>query len=128
MYVDSSALVKLVVHEAETVALEAFLGDDAELVSCLIARTEVVRAVKEHGTAAVRRARAVLDAIDVIDVDETLVDAAAQFEPPVIRSLDALHLAAADAVRDELDAIVTYDLRMADAARSNGIRIVAPGT
>jgi uncharacterized protein len=127
VYLDSSALVKLVVAESESDALAAHLRRRPTRVSCALARVEVVRAVRPHGDAAVVRARQVLDRIALARLDETLLDAAADFEGAGLRSLDAIHLAAARSLGDDLGALVTYDRRMADAAKVAGLRVVAPG-
>ena len=73
------------------------------------------------------RARAVLDSIVLLSLPAAMFERAADLDPETLRSLDALHLAAALDLGDELDGIVTYDDRLAAAARSRGIRIVAPG-
>lgn len=125
VYLDSSALVKLVVLEPESRALRGYLRRERERVSCALARTEVLRAVRPVGATALERARRVLRGIHLIRLDETLLDAAGIIEPAV-RSLDAIHLAAAQLVAPTLTAVVTYDRRMADAAASLGFRVEAP--
>jgi predicted nucleic acid-binding protein len=71
-------------------------------------------------------ARALLDEIDIAELDAELLDAAAELEGP-LRSLDAIHVAAAAELGDELEALVTYDARMAAAARASGLAVLAPG-
>ncbi|MGH3424643.1 MAG: type II toxin-antitoxin system VapC family toxin [Nocardioidaceae bacterium] len=128
MYLDSSALVKLVQREAESDALRRYLrrhrGD--ERVSCALARVEVVRAVLSGGMEAVARARLQLGRLYQVPLDRNLLDEAAVLDSSVLRSLDALHLAAAGRVRDELRAVVTYDVRMRAAAEALGLAVVAP--
>lgn len=116
VYLDSSALVKLVIAEPESPALRRYLGAQPERASCALARVEVLRAVREHGPAATMRARRLLHRLHLVQIDEELLDAAAALDPRVLRSLDAIHLAAALVFGDDLTAIVTYDRRMADAA------------
>lgn len=123
-YLDASALVKLVIRERESVPLERWLGE-ADLVSCTLARTEVVRAVAPEGASARARARRLIDRIELIQLDDELLDHAGELEPP-LRSLDAIHLAAALELGDELEAVVTYDARMSSAARELGLEVVAP--
>ena len=125
-YLDSSALVKLVAVERESAALLRFLRRHPVRVSCALARTEVVRAVRHLGPDAVTRAREVVRRVDLIAVDDALLDAAAVLDPRVVRSLDAIHLAAASTVSAHLAALVTYDERMATAARLLGLAITAP--
>jgi predicted nucleic acid-binding protein len=126
VYLDSSALVKLVVREAESEALIRHLGDRPNRASCALARVEVVRAVKAQGQAATARARQLLDRISLLFLDEVLLDQAAALDGAILRSLDAIHIAAARALGDDLGELVTYDRRMADAAQRLGIAVVAP--
>lgn len=126
VYLDSSALVKLVVREPESRALRAYLRRDPERLSCGLARTEVLRAVRPLGPLAIETARRLLRAIDLVSLDEALLDAAGVLEPLGLRSLDAIHLAAAQLVAPALAAVVTYDRRMAAAAASLGFPVVAP--
>ena len=126
VYLDSSALVKLVVREPESRALRAYLRREPQRLSCGLVRTEVLRAVRPLGPAAVETARRLLRNIDLIRLDETLLDAAGTLEPLNLRSLDAIHLAAAQLVAPVLHAVVTYDRRMADAAASLGFPVASP--
>ena len=124
-YLDASALVKLVIREPDSSALDAWLGPREAIVSCALSRTEVTRATAPSGLAARTRARRLLDEIELIQLDDELLDLAGELEPP-LRSLDAIHLAAALELGDELEALVTYDVRMARGAESLGLRVVAP--
>src|SRR2546425_12046328 len=126
LYLDSSALVKTVVAEPETAALRRLLRRHPLRVSCALARTEVVRAVRHLGPRATARARQVLQRIDLVRLDDALLDAAGALDMGVLRSLDAIHLAAALTVAAQLEAVVTYDARMAAAARLLGLRVAAP--
>jgi uncharacterized protein len=126
VYLDSSALVKLVVREAETAALRRHLGPRPVRVSCALARVEVVRAVRRHGRAAVTRARQVLARTRLLPLDDALLDKAAALDARVLRNLDAVHLAAAVELGDALDTLVTYDVRMAGAAAAVGLTVAQP--
>jgi len=126
VYLDSSALVKLVVAEPESRALRGYLRREQERVSCALARTEILRAVRPAGATALERARRLLRRVHLIRLDDALLDAAGMLEPTAIRSLDAIHLAAAQLVAPTLTAVVTYDRRMADAAASLGFAVEAP--
>ncbi|MFN8545496.1 MAG: type II toxin-antitoxin system VapC family toxin [Candidatus Binatia bacterium] len=126
VYLDASALVKLVVLEPESRALRAYLRREPERVSCGVARTEVLRAVRPLGPAAVETARRLLRSVNLIRLDDTLLDAAGILEPLALRSLDAIHLAAAELVAPALRAVVTYDRRMAAAAAALGFPVAAP--
>lgn len=126
VYLDSSALVKLVVRESESPALRRFLRGEATRVSCALARTEVLRAVRAQGQAGIERARRLLRRVHLIRLDDAVLDAAGLLDPGIVRSLDAVHLAAAQQVAPELTALVTYDRRMASAAALLGFRVEAP--
>lgn len=125
-YVDSSALVKLAVLEAESAALRAYLYRRRPLVSSALARTEVGRALAPLGPEAVRRGREVLAGVDLVKVSDRLLEVAATLPPTQLRSLDAIHLATADQLGAALGPVVTYDGRMASAARALGWTVAAP--
>ena len=126
VYLDSSALVKLVIAEPESPALRRYLGGEPERASCALARVEVLRAVRGHGSAALTRARRLLQRLNLVQIDEELLDAAAALDPRVLRSLDAIHLAAAHLFAGELTALVTYDRRMTAAAALVDLTVAAP--
>src|SRR5215472_6136074 len=94
-YLDSSAIVKLVVREPESTALRAYLRGRRPLVSSALARTEVARAVLGLGPAVARRAQEVLDRIELVRVNDRVLMAAGNLLPMDVRSLDAIHLATA---------------------------------
>jgi predicted nucleic acid-binding protein len=126
VYLDSSALVKLVVRERESRALRRYLRQYGRRVSCALARVEVARAVRPQGAAAVARAAGLLQRLDLIALDDPLLDAAAALEGTSLRSLDAIHLAAASLIGGELESVVTYDVRMGAAATGLGFRVASP--
>lgn len=125
-YLDSSAIVKLVVREPESAALRRWLRRKRPLVSSALARTEVLRALLPAGEEALNRGRAVLRSLNLLRVNDRVLDAAGLLPPFALRSLDAIHLATARELGDELGSLVTYDDRMAAAARALGHRITAP--
>ena len=130
LYLDSSALVKLVQRESESDALRRFLRRHRadQFVTSALARVEVVRAVLIGGPAALAHARRQLSRLDHILVSTEVLDRAATLAPNVqLRSLDAIHLAAAQVVGADLRAVVTYDRRMADAAQDLGLAVETPG-
>jgi predicted nucleic acid-binding protein len=127
-YVDTSALVKLVVDEPETAALRRWLRrTDREPVSSDVTRTELLRAVRRGAPDRVELAREVLDSVTLVEVTTAICELAGRLDPAILRSLDAIHLAAAIDLGDDLEAVVVYDERLADAARANGLIVVAPG-
>lgn len=129
LYLDSSALVKLVQVEAESAPLRAFLrqhGSDGRVTSAL-ARVEVVRAVSGGGPEAMAQAWRQLARVDQITLDRGLLDDAATLAPGTkLRSLDAIHLASARLIGADLRALVTYDHRMSEAASAVGMSVAAP--
>ncbi len=124
-YLDSSALLKLVVVEPESRALRRFLRDHPRRVSCTLARAEVPRAVARHGAEALSRAKALLARTDLLRIDDVLLDTAATLGPARLCTLDAIHLAAARSL-GEPAVLVTYDVRMVDAARDLELEILSP--
>ena len=127
LYLDSSAFVKLAVEEAESRAMRAFLAEhEARRVSSALLRVESLRAVRFLGPEALAMTREALRRVDLIGIDDRILDAAGILEPQVLRTLDAIHLATALAVGDDLEAIVTYDERMAEAARLVGLSTATP--
>ncbi len=128
VYLDSSALVKLVVAEPESTALMDRLREWPGRMSSALALAEVPRALRRAGFGAAvhRRAREVLGRIALVDVDRRVLAAAAALEPSPLRTLDAIHLATALTVREELAAVVTYDRRLRAAAERAHLEVVAP--
>lgn len=125
-YLDSSALVKLAVHEPESPALRRYLRRRRPLISSALARTEVSRVLLPLGPEALRRGQDVLARVDLARVNDRVLSAAGRLLPADIRSLDAIHLATAQELENDLTGIVTYDDRMAAAARALGLRVSAP--
>lgn len=126
-YVDTSALVKLVVAGPETIALREWLvAVDSELVASDLVRTELMRAVRRVVPERAVQAREVLRAVTILEVTAVMFTEAGRLDPPSLRSLDAIHLAAAFDLGDDLEGLVTYDERMAEAARANGVAVFAP--
>ncbi len=127
LYLDSSAFVKLVVQEAGSVVVRTFLASrDARRVSSSLLRTQSLSAVRHLEPNALVTVREGLRRVDLIAIDDRILDAAGSLEPEVLRTLDAIHLATAMAIGDDLEAIVTYDERMVDAARLLGLSTATP--
>src|SRR6266540_3758872 len=104
LYLDSSAIVKLVVPEPETGALVQTLRSDPEMVSSVLAWVEVLRAVLRSG----------------------VMRTASTLKPHEIRTLDAIHLATALSLAPALAGLITYDARLASAARAAGLTVQVP--
>jgi uncharacterized protein len=125
-YLDSSAIVKLVVREPESTALRRYLRGKRPLVTSALARTEVARALLPFGREAVERGDDVLSRLDLVRVNDRVLIAAGALSPPELRSLDAIHLGTAQQLGSDLLRICTYDDRMALAAKDLGWTVVAP--
>lgn len=127
-YLDSSALTKLLIPEVESSALEAEILDKDGLVSSRLSTAECGRALRRAG----RQAEGdvvdgVFGAFFLIDVSTDVLAGAARLEPPRLRALDAVHVSTALSLADPSLTFITYDLRMADAARAHGLTVVQPG-
>jgi predicted nucleic acid-binding protein len=125
-YLDSSAIVKLAVRERESDALRRHLRRRRPLVSSALARAEVLRALLPGGESALVAGRRVLASLNLVRVNDRVLDLAGSILPIELRSLDAIHLATAERLGSELGSFVTYDERMAAAARQLGHRVSAP--
>ncbi|MGH2668091.1 MAG: type II toxin-antitoxin system VapC family toxin [bacterium] len=125
-YLDSSAIVKLVIREPESAALRRYLQRRRPIVSSALARTEVARALLPLGPAAVERGRDVLSRVELARVSDRVLTDAGGLMPAELRSLDSIHLATAQQLGADLARIVTYDERMAAAAAALGWTVAAP--
>lgn len=127
-YIDTSAAAKLIIAEPESPALQAWIATTIEpVIACDLLRTELLRAVRRVDPTQLTRARQVLDAVILITASTATFERAAFLEPLGLRSLDAIHLAAALELGDELDGMIAYDDRLAGAASELGIAVVSPG-
>lgn len=127
-YVDSSALLKLVAREPETSALETELANRDGLVTSRLAVLECRRAARRvQQRSVLQRVDDVLDALYLIDLTPAILDHASVVEPPTLRSLDSVHLATALSIGDATLAVITYDVRLADASRAAGLSVIQPG-
>jgi uncharacterized protein len=128
IYLDSAAVVKLVHAEAESRALREWLDDRAETgwISSVLTEIESFRALARYAPEAISRLPAVLDLIDLVEVDPPVRILARTAKPPAVRSLDAIHLGTALHARPGLTSFVTYDKRLLDAARAAGLPTDSP--
>lgn len=124
-YLDTSAALKLLVDEPESEELEATIATASEVVSCYLLETEVRRAVSRYPELGQAAATDLLDRVDLHEVPPSLFREAGLLPGANLRSLDAIHVAAA--VRLGVDVVATYDHRMQEAVVAAGLRVVAPG-
>lgn len=130
IYLDASALVKLVLPETESSALLNLIEGAELLVSSVVAAVEVLRAARRVGDEqgrVVGRSEEVIDGVELLWLDSGIVSTASQLLPPTLRALDAIHLASALSIGDDLTGFVVYDRRLRDAAVRHGLPVLAPG-
>ena len=126
-YCDTSAFLKLVVAEEGSTALRAWATQPGvTLVASDLLRTEALRAARRHSPQALLQARTLLDAVALVAVSSDICERAAELDPSILRSLDALHLATALMLGDDLEGVVTYDERLAAACAAHGVPVIAP--
>jgi predicted nucleic acid-binding protein len=130
VYIDSSALLKLVLSEPESPALAQALSQSPDLVSSVLLPIECRRIVLRAGNPAevVEKLEQELGGVTLIRLDEPIRKLAGTIGPPRLRSLDAIHLASALSIGDYPEAFVTYDERLAEAAREAGLNVLMPGS
>lgn len=124
-YVDASALVKLVVVEAESAQMLRWYVDSERVVTSRVGIVETRRAAARHRHVD-DELRALLASVDVIELDQRVSDRAVSVGPIALRALDAIHLATALELGESLQAFVTYDDRVAEAARMVGLPVARP--
>ena len=126
-YLDTSAAVKLVIAEEGTNSLLRWLeSHENQVFSSDLLRTELLRVTRRTVPDLMVRARAILDALVILTLSTEVCERAAILEPRLLRSLDAIHLAAAMEMGDDLRGLVTYDRRLAAGAESLGIEVLTP--
>ncbi len=128
VYLDASALTELAVFEEESIALQAQIAGRPALVASRLAAAEFRRACARSGhpklTASVDD---VLDGVTVVDVSAAILETAGRLEPPQLRTFDAIHVATALSLGVDALHFITYDDRLARAARSYGLIVMQPG-
>lgn len=128
IYLDSSALLKLVREEAETAALRDWLRTRVAqpVITSELGRVEVLRAARRAGGDVLTEARAVIGDVDLVPLDRGVQDLACDIGEAPLRTLDALHLASGVLLREHLTAFVAYDHRLLDAALATGLPAISP--
>ena len=136
IYLDTCALLKLIRHEPETPALTAWINDRAGTMwfTAEVARTELARSLRRINhdqdakllDADLKQAADLCERLDLIPMTTRVLTDAAALEQPFLRTIDALHIAAAAGLRASVSAFVTYDKRLAAAAETAGLPVAAP--
>jgi len=126
VYVDSSAMVKLVIGERESDALRRYLASAGQLTTSILAIVEVARAVERVAPGSAAVAVAVFESVAVVGLDARIAARAGSVGSAGLRTLDAIHLATALQLGVELEAFISYDERLSGAARDMGLTVIAP--
>jgi hypothetical protein len=133
IYLDTSGAMKLVRPEVHSDQLSRFFGERRKttVLSSVLIEVELVRATRRSAPERLERAAEVLRGIGVVTLSPWVIERAARYTDPDLRSLDAIHLATAEHVAsladEALEAFVTYDERQLGAAHQLGLPVVAPG-
>ncbi len=138
LYLDASAIEKLIVPESESEQLRNWLANRSDLVSSSLVGVEVLRAARRtlsaitpdaHGAEddrLIQQSELALSRVATVTPDRQILDLAGRIEPVMLRTVDAIHLATALTI-DGLEGLVTYDTRLARAAQSAGLVVFSPG-
>jgi predicted nucleic acid-binding protein len=126
-YVDTSAFLKLVVEEDHSGPLRRWAeANEDGLFSSVLMRVEALRSVRRHSPSALAATRDRLDTVALLPVTRAAYDLAAELDPAVPRTLDAVHLAVALGLGNDLEGVATYDDRLASAATLYGVPVAKP--
>ncbi len=129
IYFDSSALLKLLFQEQESDVLQGWMAERVGVptVTSELAKVEVLRACRRIDATSIADARTLLGHLDLVPLGGAVVELAGDLESPLLRSLDALHLASALLLGADLSSFVTYDHRLLAAAAQAGLETHQPG-
>lgn len=128
IYLDTSTAAKVVLRERESLALRGWLdGQVGPGVSSVITKIELTRAAARRGDSLVSDAEQTLGRLALLDVSDDIVERACVVGGPHLRALDAIHLATALRLAEDLTAFVTYDRQLGRAALDAGLPVVSPG-
>lgn len=126
IYLDTSALLKLIFDETGSRKLEEYLADRTALVSSALLVIEGRRGVLRRAPERAPRLDVLLTQVKMVTVSDAVVESASRLPDPMLRSLDAIHLATALLIREDLDALVSYDDRLTASAAAHGLHTATP--
>lgn len=127
IYLDTSALLKLVWWEEGSDELTSQVGNRTDLVSSSLLTVEARRSALRNDRRTLPKVDLLLDQFTLIDISGAIIESASRLPDPMLRSLDAIHLATAILLQEDLDVLLTYDTCMLAAATSYGLTAAAPG-
>jgi predicted nucleic acid-binding protein len=132
IYLDTSALVKLIRNEVGSNDLGDWLDERTEMpwITSVLAEIELPRAIRAIAPEGLSAVPSVLARLNRFEIDPVIRATAAAYPDPGLCSLDAIHLATAQTAASTapLTALVTYDSRLSQAADAMGMTVVAPGS
>ncbi len=128
IYLDTSAFLKTVLSEPQTAAMEAFLAtvESPRFVSSALIAVEARRSVLCNDPSRLPRTDLALVRVTQVEMSEAVLEAASRLPDPQLRSLDAIHIATALLIREDVDVLVSYDQRLLAAATAYGLPTAAP--
>jgi predicted nucleic acid-binding protein len=128
IYLDTSAFLKTVLGEPRSAALDAYLAasDTPGLISSALLSVEARRSVLRNEPMSLPRTDLGLLRVEQVEVSGTVLEAASRLPDPMLRTLDAIHVATALLIREDLDVLVSYDQRMLAAAAAHGLPTASP--
>lgn len=126
VYLDASAILKLVVEEPESDAVRSYLAGRVDRATSVVGAIEARRIARKRDADVVEALDFVLGGVDLIDLDHEVADRAAGVALHSPRTLDAIHLASAMELGSDLEALVTYDTRLKKAAQDMGLLVASP--
>jgi len=126
VYVDTSVFVRVMLEEPDKKAIHRDLAKFDQNVASRLLRVELRRVGRRED--ALDEADRILEGVLLIPLDEDVLAAAETISPTTVGTLDAIHLATAVRLAEagELDALMTYDKRLAAGAREHGLEVLAP--
>lgn len=128
VYIDTSAVLKLIVSEPESPALQGWLRENKpRLLSSALVEVESIRACNRVSQEQMAQLALILEQIIQVPLSRSICRVAAVLQPVTLRSLDSLHLATALQLAEDIDAVLTYDQRMKESATLAGFRVASPG-
>ncbi|HJU43165.1 MAG TPA: type II toxin-antitoxin system VapC family toxin [Vicinamibacterales bacterium] len=126
-YLDASAILKLTLAERESLALIEYVGErDIRVATSVIAEVEVLRSLQRKSAGMEDQGDAIRG-IYLLNLDSDVRREAIRLASPNLRALDAIHVATAASIGARDLEFITYDDRMAAAARAAGLKVVQPG-